>query len=350
MQDISTSTQGLNELDLYDFIKGVWAQRWLICLVAGLVVVVASLYAFLSPPVYEARAYVSPPNQSDIENLNLGRTKKSELKPYLVKDVYDVFIKNLQSETLKRDFFKSVYLPSLKESDREKSQDVLYRQFLKDLTIIQPVKEFPNRFSILALSGDSAVSVEWLTKYINSAGEMSKNELINNYDKEVEMRARSVGALIQTSRENAANKRKDTLVQLREAEQVADAIGLEKQLTVLGSAPRDISGEDDPRLIYLRGTKALAAEAKVLETRGSDDPYIVDLRRLQGEYDFYKSLRVKSEDIAVYQLDGAIQPPDAPVKPRKALILVLGAVLGLGLGVIAGLIRQFWMRNALRHA
>ncbi|MGH8384655.1 MAG: LPS O-antigen chain length determinant protein WzzB [Pyrinomonadaceae bacterium] len=350
MQDISSNNQDLNEMDLFDFIKGIWEQRWLISIVAGLVLFVASLYAFLSSPVYEARAYVSPPSQSDIENLNLGRTKNSDLKPYSIKDVYDTFISNLQSESLNREFFNTVYLPSLDESDRAKSQDSLYRQFLKDIRIIQPVKEFPNRFSIVALNYSAADSADWLRQYIDSASDKTKKQLIRNFNKEVEMRARSVGAQIQTVRENAASKRKDTLLQLREAEQIADAIGLEKQLTVLGSAPREMAGEDDPRLIYLRGTKALAAEAKVLEARDSDDAYIADLRKFQGEYNFFKSLKVKAEDIAVYQLDGAIQPPDSPVKPRKALILVLGLVLGLSLGVIAGLIRQFWVRNAARRA
>lgn len=349
MQDISSNNHDLNEMDLFDFIKGIWEQRWLICIVAGLVLVAASLYAFLSPPVYEARAYVSPPSQSDIENLNLGRTKKSDLKPYSVKSVYDTFISNLQSESLKREFFNAVYLPSLDESDRAKSVDALYRQFLKDITIIQPVKEFPERFSIVALSYSPASSADWLRQYIDSASDKTKKQLIKNFDKEVEMRARSVGAQIQTLRENALSKRKDTLLQLREAEQIADAIGLEKQLTVLGSAPREMSGEDDPRLIYLRGTKALAAEAKVLEARDSDDPYIADLRKFQGEYDFFKGLKVQAEDVAVYQLDGTVQPPDSPVKPKKALILVLGLVLGLSLGVIVGLIRQFWLRNAARR-
>ncbi|WP_224795540.1 LPS O-antigen chain length determinant protein WzzB [Pseudomonas fluorescens] len=345
MQENSSESQSLNEIDLFDFLKGIWEQRQLIAVVTALFLCAAAAYAWLSEPVYEARAYVLPPTQSDIENFNLGRSESSELKPYSVKNVYSSFVSNLQSESLRRDFFKEVYLPSLGESDRQKSQDTLYRQFLKEITVIQPTKEFPDRFSVYALSNNSEMSVKWLREYIDRASVATEKEIIKNYSKEVEMRARNIAVQIQMLRDNAANKRRDTVLQLREAERVAGAIGLENHQIILGGVTGEIAGSVDPRLIYLRGTKALAAEEKTLQARESDDPFIGDLRKLQGQYDFYKALNVKAEDVAVYRVDGVIQPPDSPIKPKKALILVLGLVLGGSLGVILGLVRQFWMRN-----
>lgn len=345
MQEKSSDNQILNEVDLFEFLKGIWEQRWLIAVVTAVVLCSAAAYALLSIPVYEARAYVLPPTQNDIEDFNLGRSENSDLKPYSVKNVYNAFVNNLQSESLRRNFFNDIYLPSLNESDRQKSQDSLYRQFLKDLSIVQPVKEFPDRFSIYALSDKSEVAVEWLDKYLERASAATKKELIKNYSKEVEMRARNIALQIQMLRDNAANKRKDTVLQLREAERVASAIGLENHQIISGSVTGEMSGSVDPRLIYLRGTKALAAEEKTLQARESDDPFIGDLRKLQGQYDFYKTLTVKADDIAVYRLDGVIQPPDSPIKPKKLLILVLGLVLGASLGVVLGLIRQFWVRN-----
>jgi chain length determinant protein (polysaccharide antigen chain regulator) len=345
MQEKSSDNQGLNEVDLFEFLKGIWEQRWLIAVVTALTLSVAIAYALISAPVYEARAYVLPPTQNDIEDFNLGRSESSDLKPYSVKNVYNTFINNLQSESLRRNFFNEIYLPSLSDSDRQKSQDSLYRQFLKDISIVQPVKEFPDRFAIYALSDKSEVSVEWLRSYLEKASAATKKELIKNYSKEVEMRARNIAVQIQMLRDNAASKRKDTVLQLREAERVASAIGLENHQIISGGVTGEMTGSVDPRLIYLRGTKALAAEERTLQARESDDPFIGDLRRLQGQYDFYKSLKVKAEEIAVYRLDGVIQPPDSPIKPKKVLIVVLGLVLGVGLGVVLGLIRQFWIRN-----
>jgi chain length determinant protein (polysaccharide antigen chain regulator) len=291
-----------------------------------------------------------PPTQSNIENFNLGRAENSDFKPYSVKSVYGAFTSNLQSESLRRKFFNEIYLPSLGESDRQRSKSSLYSQFMKDITIVQPVKDFSDRFSIYALSDTPVKSVEWLRVYIDWASESTKKELISNFSKEAEMRARNIDVQIQLLREGATSKRKDTLLQLREAERIASAIGLENHQVISGSVTGEMAGTVDPRLIYLRGTKALAAEEKTLQARDSDDPFIGDLRRLQGLYDFYSSLTIKPDDVAVYRLDGVIQPPDAPIKPKKALIVVLGSIIGLGLGVILALLRQFWLRNGNKRA
>ncbi|MHC8387665.1 LPS O-antigen chain length determinant protein WzzB [Pseudomonas sp. MDT2-39-1] len=342
MRENNSGNQSFSEIDLYDLLRGIWIQRWLVLIIAGAVTLASGVYAFLSDPVYEARAYVLPPTQNDIENFNYGRTEQSGMKLYTVKDIYSVFTRNLQSESLRYKFFIDVYIPSLSESDRQRSYDSLYRQFSAELTTTQPNKDFVERFSVAVQSGQAAQVAEWLRLYIDRVGETTKKELIKNQSKEAEVRARNIEKQIAMLRENAAKERNDTVLQLHEAEKVAGAIGLQNHLVVSGSVAGDMSGAVDPRLIYLRGTKALEAEVKNLQARESDDAFIGDLRKLQTQYDFYKGLGVKAEDVAVYQLDGVIKAPDAPIKPRKALILVFGLVLGLMLGVIFGVIRLFW--------
>lgn len=342
MRENNSGNQGSSEIDLFDLLSGIWVRRWLVLIVASVVTLISGAYAFLSDPVYEARAYVLPPTQNDIENFNYGRTLKSGLNPYSVKDVYSVFARNLQSESLRYQFFKDVYVPSLSESDRQRSRDSLYRQFSAELTITQPNKDFAERFSVVVQGGQPVQAAEWLRLYIERAGETTKKELIKNSSKEVEVRARNIAMQIAMLRENAARARSDTVLQLNEAEKVAGAIGLQSHLVVSGSVAGDMSGVVDPRLIYLRGTKALEAEIKNLQARDSDDAFISGLRELQSQYDFYKSLEVKAGDVAVYQLDGIIQPPDSPIKPRKVLIIAFGLVLGLMLGAILSVISQFW--------
>ncbi len=344
MRENNSGNQSLEEVSLFDLLRGVWIQRWLVLIVAGLITLAAGSYAFLSKPVYEARAYILPPTENDIADFNYGRTAESGLKPYSVKDVYSVFIRNLQSESLRSEFFNEIYLPSLSESRRHGSQDSLYRQFSADLTIDQPSKDFAERFSVVTLNEQPVQAAEWLRKYVDRASETTKKELIKNVSKEIKVRARDIEAQIAMLRESAANVRRDTILRLREAEKVASAIGLKEHMIVSGSVTGDMSGVDDPRLIYLRGTKALEAEVKNLQARESDDAFIADLRKLQGLHDFYKSLTVKAEDVAVYRLDGVIRPPDSPVKPKKALILGLGLFFGLLFGVFLGVVRQFWIR------
>jgi chain length determinant protein (polysaccharide antigen chain regulator) len=350
MRDNNSGNKSFSEMDLYDSLKWIWVQRWLVLIVAGVVASISVVYAFTSKPIYEARAYVLPPTQNDVEDFNYGRTVRSGLKPYSVQDVYAVFTRNLQSESLRYKFFNEVYIPSLGESARQRSRDSMYRQFSAELTIGQPNKDFAERFSVVVMTGEPAQAAEWLRLYIDKASETTKKEIVKNLSKEAEVRARNIEKQIAMLRENAARTREDTVLQLREAEKVAGAIGLQNHLVVSGNVAGDMSGVVDPRLVYLRGTKALEAEIRNLLTRESDDAYIADLRKLQTEYDFYNAIGVKAEDVAVYQLDGVIMPPDSPIKPRKALIVVLGLVLGLMLGVIFSVIRQFWNERAAQSA
>lgn len=344
-QEKKSNNPSLDEVSLFDLLKGLWIQRWLILIVAGFMFFGAGIYAFLSKPIYEARAYVLPPSESEIGDLNYGRTAESELKPYSVKDVYAVFVRNLQSESLRHEFFNEVYLPSLSDSDRKIPKGALFRQFSSDLTIVQPSKEFDDRFSVAIRDRQPSEAADWLRIYVERASLTTKKELIKNISKEIKVRAHNIETQISMLRESATDSRRDTVLQLQEAEKVASAIGLKEHVTVSGTVTGEMSGATDPRLIYLRGTEALEAEVKALQERQSDDAFISDLRRLQGLHEFYNSLTVKADDVAVYRLDGVIQPPDSPIKPNKAMILMFGLVGGLFLGVFLGVIRYFWKKS-----
>lgn len=341
MLEKNSNYQKNNEMDLSDLMRGIWAQRRLVVCVVIMFTLAAAAYGFFSKPVYEARAFILPPTQNDIGDLNFGRTSESGMKPYTPKEVYSTFIGNLQSETLRRNFFNKVYLPSLSENDRKKSRDGLYRQFSADLSLIQPTKDFSDRFTLVAINSNPGITADWLSIYINQASDAAKSELVKDVSKEVKVHVRNIDSQISMLRERAANTRQDVIHQLLEAEKVAGAIGLEKHVIVSGGVTGEMSGLVDPRLVYLRGTKALEAEVETLQARESDDAFIADLRKLEGQRDFYKKIKVDSQDVSVYRLDGVIDPPDSPVKPRKILILMLGVILGLISGVALGLMREY---------
>lgn len=88
----------------------------------------------------------------------------------------------------------------------------------------------------------------------------------------------------------------------------------------------------DGELTYMRGSKALAAEIGNLQQRKSEDPFILELRDLQTRQQFYQGLVAAKRNFSVYQLDGTIEQPDVPIKPRRNLIIALGVIVGLGTG------------------
>ncbi|MDB6443503.1 chain length determinant protein (polysaccharide antigen chain regulator) [Pseudomonas sp. NFACC32-1] len=338
MQNKNTQGNGADEIDLFELARGLWAQKWLIISITLLVTVGAAAYAFLSKPVYEAKLFIMPPTQNGIAELNYGRGKSTELETYSIKHVYDVFARNLQAESLRQKFFNEVYLPSLDEAQRKGPLDGIYDRFSRQLVVKGPGKDTPDRFSVTVQSGDPARATEWAKTYVSRASEAAESELIKNVTAEASVRARNLEQRIVSLRETAQRVREDRIQQLREALKIAEAIGLTTP-TINSSAAVDITVDTGNKMDYQRGSKALAAEVKALESRASDDAFIPDLRPLQMRYSFYKKLNIDPESISVYRQDGSVEVPESPIKPRKALIMALGAVFGFILAGFIALIR-----------
>lgn len=326
-----------DEIDLIEIIQRLWMKKWLIIGITVATTLIAAAYAFLTPPVYRAQATLMPPTLSDIAGFNLARNKDIGLEAFKVDDVYRVFTRNLQSDQSKRRFYNEIYLPSLTDSQKRASRDALYKSFLEHLTIIGPTSSQPDRF-ILNIEGlDPSEAAQWVEDYVRNVEQQSIDEMLNNAQSEIQVRGRNLTQQIETLRESAKVRREDRLVQLKEALKVAQAIGLENPPMIAGQMNDQLSAIMEGNLTYMRGAKALTAEIDALTQRASDDPFVPELRNLQEQHTLYASLRIQPERVAVYRLDGAIETPDQPVRPKKVLILVLGAVLGGGLGVFLGL-------------
>lgn len=344
MQNNRIETPGANEIDLIALARGLWGQKWLILTVTLLVTVGAAAYAFLSKPIYQAQLFIMPPTQNGIAELNYGRGKSTELDPYSIKHVYDVFARNLQGESLRQTFFNEVYLPSLDESEREGALDRLYERFSRELVIRGAGKDTPDRYSVTVQGKDPVRATEWAKAYVARASEAAESELIKNVTAEAAVRARNLEQRIVSLRETAQRIREDRIQQLREALKIAETIGLTSP-SINSTAAVDITVETGNKMDYQRGSKALAAEVKALESRASDDAFISDLRSLQMRYNFYRKLNIDPESISVYRQDGSVEVPQSPIKPRKAMILLLGILAGGVLGGFIALIRFAIVRS-----
>ncbi|KJK09795.1 Tyrosine-protein kinase etk [compost metagenome] len=94
---------GGGEIDLFELVEGLWKQKVLNIVTAVIVTAAAVAYALLATPIYEAKVFVQSPSQSNVTQLNYGRGGDSGLPMLAVKDVYDIYLRHLQSESLRRD-------------------------------------------------------------------------------------------------------------------------------------------------------------------------------------------------------------------------------------------------------
>lgn len=335
-------------IDLKVLAYALWRQRFVIVAVTVAVTILAALYAFLSTPIFEAKVSVIPPTQNDIANYNYGRTIENELSPYTVKEVFSVFTRNLMADSLRREFFNNYYLPQLTESEKKGSQDELYAEFSKSLMVSLVNKESLDRYVVVVRSESARKGVDLVSKYIVRASELAKEEIKKNIGGEASVLARNMRQQIALLRDVSFKDREDSIIRLREALLVAEAIGLDKPPIIGGSSEVGITGSLDGQLIYMRGTKALKAEIENLESRNSDDPFIEKLRMLQAKYDFYSGLESSILNVEVYRTDGVVELPDSPLKSQKSLYVVIGLIVGLILGVLVALIRNYISNDGIR--
>lgn len=323
-----------------ELLSGLWKQKVLIILVALVFAGGALAYALTAKPVYEARVMIQPPTQNDISQLNYGRGVASGLNALSVKDVYQVFLSNLRSESLRRAFFEDVYLPSLGESERNASDDQLFRHFQDVLTVEVLPQGSPDHYAVKLSVNDPRLAVDWVVRYVDMAGLQGKSEIILDATAEARMKAKNLLRDITVARESARTQREDQIIQLQEALRIARSAGLQKPPIIAAGASGEVSAAMGGALMYMRGAMALEAEIKNLQERVSDDPFVPKLRQRQEAADFYGLLEIDPERVKVYRQDGGIESPEKPVRPRKLLIVMLGLVVGLTLGISVAFFRS----------
>lgn len=330
-----------DEIDLFALIGILWRDRIIVVTAGILFAAFATIYAFISNPVYESKVIVQPPSQNDIAQLNYGRGGDSGLAMITVKDVYDVYVRNLQSESLRREFFRKFYLPTLNEKDRKGSQDELYSRFQQVLSVGGASKDNTGRYLVKAFLSDPEKAAEWVVRYIEMAGIRSVNEIIKDAKADATVKANNLEQQITAARVSAHKQREDRIVQLTEALKIAQATGIEKPPIISSNLTNEVSAGMGDSLTYMRGSKALEAEIANLQSRTSDDPFVNDLRQRQEALSFYRHFQVDPSVVQAYRQDGAVESPDKPVKPHKVMIITLGLVGGIVFGMLMALGRYY---------
>ena len=326
--------KNVEEIELKRFIAELWRRRVFLVFVTLFFLLLSTAYVFLAKPVYEVKAFVRPPTQNDITVLNYGRGGEFGLSLLTSKDIYDVYLRALQSQSLRRIFFNDVYLPAIAvERSGSYSRDEQYAKFLKVIEVTQASKSFQDIYSISVKASDPSVAVDWAGRYARMAGDLAKKDILNDVQSDALAIARNIEQQIAVAQESAQKSREDRIAQLKEALAIARTIGLEQPPLVSNGSVAELSADMTGSLTYMRGSRAILSEIDNLEKRTSNDPYIKNLRKKQADLEFYQGLSFKSEDIQVFRQDGGVELPDQPIKPNKPLVLVFGFLGGLLLGV-----------------
>lgn len=186
-------------------------------------------------------------------------------------------------------------------------------------------------------------------------------------------------------REELKTRRTNRVQELSEAISIAESLGIRTPTspTAMAETSRggaqvirtEVTNRETP--LYFMGTEALAAErgalagrksddfvepriaqiqselamlennreVEILQERESEDLYLNNLAELREEAARLKGIKLDTERLRLVRLDQPALQSSSPIKPKKAMILALGLVLGGMLGVFFALIRSLVGRN-----
>ena len=108
----------------------------------------------------------------------------------------------------------------------------------------------------------------------------------------------------------------------------------------------------EPRIAEIQSELAMLEnnrEVEILQERDQEDLYLTDLAELREEAARLKGIKLDTERLRLVRLDQLALQSLNPIKPKKAMIIALGLVLGGMLGVFIALVRSLMVRSGERH-
>ncbi|WP_028486031.1 LPS O-antigen chain length determinant protein WzzB [Thiomicrorhabdus chilensis] len=340
-----------DEIDLFELWNGLVQEKWTIVLSFVAAVILAGLYAFTATPVYKSTAYFLPPTVEDVQEMNALNllTDKSFYQP---PEVYENFIEHLKSRDVSQAIFNrfnlvELYVQELEQVDESQKVAVLNRafdQFSKSIGVNLPKKNASgNQVSVdLSLERSPQETADILNALIALAQEKTAHQFFKDIQSEMSIRQQRLHDQVASLRKIEKERRLDRVVQLQEAANIARSLDLKEPMM---SAPQvNIvnmeGGKSQGMPLYYLGYQLLEAELSALKSRENDDPFIGELRGLQQKLSELQELKLDIKKFGVVTVDQFALPAAKPIKPKKALILAVGGVLGLMLGVFVALIRR----------
>lgn len=322
----------------------------LLSLLAALLLAIT--YVMTLRPLYRADAYLLPPPQQNIQGLMIdyGGGNSLEIRRYTPDLVYKAFLTNLKSKGVRREFFDTHDLAGhyligepYTDADIDRAFDVAFSENLE----VRLDKQDISFVTVSFTDQDPTLAAEWLNELIVFVNQRTVDQLFEEVNAAIREQIEQVRYQLASKLKLAAQRRNDRILDLQEALRVAIALGIEntggltptiaKETTSIGVNTAEIP-------LYMRGKKALEAEIAVLESRKSDEPFIVGLRDLQEKQALLEGITIDRDKLSAITIDVAARTPYRSEKPRKTLIVILATLSGLMVGIFLVFIAEFWSK------
>lgn len=330
-----------DEIDLFELASSIWGKRRtvLACVVVSLILAVC--YLALTPSIYESKIYISSAQDADVDLLNAidtgPFTTSSHPDRLNAEFVFGFFIRNMQSQALALNYFKLEPEAVLSKASPDAESSRLFEGFYKNFQINKPDKN-SDYLVVNHQYQSSSLTAQWLNGYINYVLKQTTKELIEAAKKKQLLVINSSNKQIAAMRSIYQQELQDQIIRLEEAVYIA------QQLGYVNSENSDLAtklpaNSLDESLLYMRGSKVLQAEIKMLKKRVDNDAFIQGIRPIQAKINYLNSINFNEQLINIVKIDQLATPSTQPIKPKKPLIVALSLMLGLMFGILIALIQ-----------
>jgi LPS O-antigen subunit length determinant protein (WzzB/FepE family) len=375
-----------DDIDLYDLVTGLWRRRVLVAGVAGVIGLVAIIYAWgMAKSVYSATATARPAPTAMLLSLNeiltlreitgLGESDDSRSTLGIPPNMA---LERVVGGLGKKDVLAEPTLAVSFEHSRPEAAATLANALLAEA----------HQRAVAAAVADTKAALDSRLSQLRAdlkqaevdATRAAQDE-ITRLEEADERRRRELAGQLKALRTKAQKLRADRIQQLEEALAIAQELGLEDPQSVELSA-RSLNVSEAARAPsinlavsggqeYLKGARLLNAELTAVKSRTSEDAFTPEVRELEANLallesnpriellkardnplafvDRARELRASIErleraaqrdfsSVQFMQLDQPAVVPTRPIRPRRSVIMVAALFTGLMLGVLVALV------------
>lgn len=317
-------------------------------------IIIAISFAMTAPEVYTAKAYILPPENKYIQNLNLSASEVGNTKrDYTVREVYPLFINNLQSRKYQRKYFFDNNVSNLFDNENiEESFEKNFHDQL-DLQLQSKVSQIRMRsqdfLTVSFRSNDPSKAAKILNNYIDMVLKDTAGELTRAVNTTIMKRINSYEANIEAKKNLAKKIKLDNIARLKEALNIAKQLNIDEIRIVTDNTTivnmEDENTVDSNNKLYLYGVNAIEAEIRSLQSRLSEDPFTSGLRALEQKIETLQQIKINESDVKPATIDQSAIAPSVRSEPKRKLIVMLGTAFGILLAFLYLVIKLFIFRK-----
>ncbi|MGD8111387.1 LPS O-antigen chain length determinant protein WzzB [Vibrio sp. TRT 17S01] len=355
-----------DEIDLRELFIELWKGKWIIVLSIFIFAIGAVIYALQAQEWWSSKAKITQPQLQDIAAYQQqvkqfqpvfdiyqedGTILVSEELNDLTNthELFKRFIDGFNSSNNKKSFLDTssefqIFKHQLKEStvgkedvEKEANRKLYAEWFQRIVANVENKKVVGSPYNVSFQSTTKESSFIMLSKYIEIIQTKARNDALNNLE-----------AIITAKKNELVQQKRILISQAKnrlsvEVERSKYALDIAKAAEV--NQPIQTSSIQEIFSIDL-GTKALAAKVKALESVKNLSVIEPRLQQIDAKLDMLNDLKVdRSIEFQTFRFLENVEQPISRDKPKRALIVVLGTLLGGMLGVAIVLVRFAFRRE-----